>query len=226
MKSITKQKPFGEIKQQLDRFDRVYIVGCGTCATMTKTGGREEALDIKERLQELGKLVTGWTVVPTACDEMTGAAIRENSGAIQNATCILVMSCALGVHKVSLYIDKPVIPALDTLFIGLEDSPGDFHEVCAQCGHCVLGETAGICPITACHKHLLNGPCGGSEAGHCEIDPETPCAWQLIYDRLASAGKLDLLLAIQPPKNWQTSRDGGPRQIVRDDLRLNAEDEE
>jgi ferredoxin len=158
MKSITKQKVFEEIEQQLNGFDRVYIAGCGTCATMTKTGGREQVLDMRERLQGLGKLVTDWIVIPTACDEMTGTAIKENNGAIHNADCILVMACALGVHKVSTYVDKPAIPALDTLFIGVEDGPGSFQEVCAQCGQCVLGETAGICPLTACHKGLLNGP--------------------------------------------------------------------
>jgi hypothetical protein len=111
MKSITKQKPFEEIKQQLEGFDRVYVAGCGTCSTMTKTGGKDEVLEMRKRLQELGKLVTGWIVIPTACDEMTEAAIKENNGAIQNAACILVMACALGVHKVSTYIGKPVIPA-------------------------------------------------------------------------------------------------------------------
>jgi len=203
MKSITKQKPFDEVKQQLDRFDRVYIVGCGTCATMTRTGGREEVLDMKEHLQELGKLVTGWTVIPTACDEMTEVALRENDGAIQNANCILVMACALGVHRVSSYISKPVIPALDTLFMGIEDSPGNFHEVCAQCGQCVLGETAGICPLTACHKGLLNGPCGGTNNGKCEVDKEKDCGWTLIYQRLEEQGRLDLMRKYHPPKNYQ-----------------------
>ena len=203
MKAITKQKPFDEIKQQLDRFDRVYIVGCGTCATMTRTGGREEVLNMKEHLQDLGKLVTGWTVIPIACDEMTEVAIRENNGAIQNANCILIMACALGVHRVSLYIDKPVIPALDTLFIGVEDGPGNFHEVCVQCGQCVLGETAGICPLTACHKGLLNGPCGGTNDGKCEVDKEKDCAWALIYQRLEEQGRLDLIRKYHPPKNYQ-----------------------
>lgn len=203
MKSITKQKPFDEVKQQLDGFDRVYIVGCGTCATMTRTGGREEVLDMKEHLQELGKLVTGWTVIPTACDEMTEVAIRENDGAIQNANCILVMACALGVHRVSSYISKPVIPALDTLFMGIEDSPGNFREVCAQCGQCVLGETAGICPLTACHKGLLNGPCGGTNDGKCEVDKEKDCGWTLIYQRLEEQGRLDLMRKYHPPKNYQ-----------------------
>ena len=202
MKSITKQKPFDEIMQQVAGFERVYVVGCGTCATMTRTGGMEEVLDMKERLQEQGKLVTGWIVIPTACDEMTEVAIRENNGAIQSANCILVMSCALGVHKISSYIDKQVLPALDTLFIGLEDSPGCFHEVCAQCGQCVLGETAGICPLTACHKGLLNGPCGGTNDGKCEVDKEADCGWTLIYERLKKQGRLDLMHKQHPPRNY------------------------
>jgi len=205
MKSITKQKPFDEVQELLNKFDRVFIVGCGTCTTMMKTGGREEVLDMKERLQELGKLVTGWIVIPTACDEMTEVAMKENEGAIHNANCILIMSCALGVRKVSLYVDKPVIPAVDTLFIGLEYDPGDFHEACAQCGHCVLGETAGICPITACNKHLLNGPCGGTNNGKCEVDKEKDCAWTLIYNRLNEQGRLDLMEKYHPIKDSQVT---------------------
>ena len=203
MKSITKQKPFDEVEQLLDRFDRVYIIGCGTCATMTRTGGIDQVLEMKEQLQEQGKLVTGWTVIPTACDEMTEVALKENDEAIKNANCILVMACALGVHRLSLYISKPVIPALDTLFIGVEDSPGNFHEVCAQCGQCVLGETAGICPLTACHKGLLNGPCGGTNNGKCEVDKEKDCAWTLIYQRLKEQDRLDLMRKYHPPKNYQ-----------------------
>ena len=203
MKSITKQKAFEEIEQQLSGLGRVFIVGCGTCATMTKTGGKEEVLDMSERLEEAGKLVTGSTVIPTACDEMTEGTLAENNGMIQNASCVLVMACALGVHRAGSYINKPVIPALDTLFIGLEDSPGNFHEVCAQCGHCVLGWTAGICPITACHKHLLNGPCGGTNNGKCEVDKEKDCAWTLIYQRLKEQGRLDLMRTYQPIKNSQ-----------------------
>jgi hypothetical protein len=201
MKSITKQKSVEEIEQQLSGFDRVYIAGCGTCATMTRTGGKEEVLKVKEYLQELGKLVTGSTVIPTACDEMTEAAIKENNGAIQNANCILVMACALGVHKLSTYIDKPVLPALDTLFIGIEDSPGCFQEVCAQCGQCILGQTAAICPLTACHKGLLNGPCGGTNDGKCEVDKEKDCAWTLIYQRLEKQGRLDLMRKHQSPRD-------------------------
>ena len=203
MKSITKQKPLEEIQQQLEGLSRGYIIGCGTCTTMTRTGGKEEVLAMRERLQGLGKMVTGSTVIPTACDEMSGVSVRENNQAIQNANCILVMTCALGVQKVGSYLTKPVIPALDTLFIGLEDSPGNFHEVCAQCGHCVIGWTAGICPITACHKHLLNGPCGGTNNGKCEVDKTKDCAWTLIYQRLKEQGRLVLMRKYQPIRNSQ-----------------------
>jgi ferredoxin len=205
MKSITKQKPFEEIKEQLERFDRVYIAGCGTCSTMTKTGGREEVLKMREQLQGLGKLVTGWIVIPTACDEMTEAAIKENNGAIQNAVCVLVMACALGVHKLGTYIDKPAIPALDTLFIGVEDGPGCFQEVCVQCGQCILGETAGICPLSACHKGLLNGPCGGTSNGKCEVDKEKDCAWALIYQRLKEQGRLELMRRYHSPRDYNVA---------------------
>lgn len=204
MKSITRQKPFSEVIQLLDRFNRVFIIGCGTCATMARTGGRDEVLEMKNRLQETGKLVTGWAVIPTACDEMTGETARENEEAIKNAGCSLVMACALGVQRVNSYLNsKPVIPALDTLFIGMEETPGTFYEACAQCGQCVLGETAGICPLTACNKGLLNGPCGGTNNGKCEVDKEKDCAFTLIYRRLKEQSRLDLMRKYHPPRNYQ-----------------------
>lgn len=202
MKSITRQKSFDEIKEQLADSDRLFIVGCGTCATMTKTGGIDQVLEMKDRIQELGKWVSGWTVIPTACDEMTEVTMKENRGAIQSASRILAMTCALGVHRMSLYIDHPVIPMLDTLFIAVEDTPGHFREVCAQCGQCLLGETAGICPITTCHKGLVNGPCGGTNNGKCEVDKEKDCAWTLIYERLRDQDRLDLMRKYHSPRNF------------------------
>jgi ferredoxin len=201
MKAITRQKTMDEIQQSLQGLDRVFITGCGTCTTMTKTGGIDQVVEMKEKLQELGKRITGWIVIPTACDDMTEAAIKENEQYIHSADAILSMSCALGIHRLSLNISKPVIPAVDTLFIGVEETPGYFREACAQCGQCLLGETAGICPITACHKGLVNGPCGGTRDGKCEVDKERDCAWTLIYNRLKEQGRLDLMKRYQPPRN-------------------------
>ncbi len=203
MKSLTKQKPFDEVIQLSDQLNRVFLIGCGTCATMTKTGGIDEVQAMKKSLQDEGKLVTGWVVLPMACDEMTAELLNENKKAVQDAQCIIVMACALGVQRINLYLPLPVIPALDTLFIGMEKSPGHFFEACAQCGQCILGETAGICPLTACHKGLLNGPCGGTDKGKCEVDPEKDCAFTLIYERLKEQGRLDLMRKYHPPKNYQ-----------------------
>ncbi|MFH1775305.1 MAG: methylenetetrahydrofolate reductase C-terminal domain-containing protein [Chloroflexota bacterium] len=212
MKSITRQKPLEEIKEQLNGLDRIFIVGCGTCTTMTKTGGVDEVAQMKGHLQEMGKLVSGSTVVSTACDEMTGLAMKENKQAISDAGAILVMTCALGVHRVSLYLDKPVIPALDTLFIAVESSPGYFNEVCDQCGQCLLGETAAICPVTACHKGLVNGPCGGTNNGKCEVDKEKDCGWTLIYERLKEQGRLDLMRKQHSPRNFHVVP--RPRSVI------------
>jgi len=200
MKSITRQKPIDEIQQSLKGLDRVFVVGCGTCTTMTKTGGVDEVEEMKAKLQEIGKRITGSTVIPTACDDMTEVNVKENEQFIRNADCILSMSCALGVHRMNLSLGKPVIPAVDTLFIAVEESPGYFREACAQCGQCLLGETAGICPITACHKGLVNGPCGGTNNGKCEVDKEKDCAWTLIYNRLREQDRLDLMHKYQPPR--------------------------
>ena len=213
MISVTEQKPLEEIMQSLGKSTSVYIIGCGTCTTMLHTGGKAEVLEMKDKLEAAGKKVTGWMVIPTACDILTKEALAENDEAIKAADSILIMSCAFGVQTISFYTDKPVYPAVNTMFIGLEQGPGSFAEVCMQCGDCVLATTAGICPLVRCAKSLLNGPCGGSVDGKCEIDAETPCAWQLIYDRLAAQGELDWLEEITPIKDWSISQSGGPRRI-------------
>jgi ferredoxin len=214
MKTITAQKPFEEISEALSEVERVYVVGCGTCATMCHTGGKSEVLNMKDRLEAAGKKVTGWMVVPTACDELTKDALAESAKDVAEADAILAMTCAFGAQTITLYTNKPVYPALNTLFVGKEETPGHFTEVCMQCGNCILAKTAGICPLVRCAKSLLNGPCGGSVNGKCEVSPDIPCAWQMIYDRLAALGQLDKLEEIVPIRDWSTSREGGPRRIT------------
>jgi len=214
MITITKQKPFEEIIKSLGKAKKVYIIGCGTCATICHTGGKTEVVEMKEKLEAAGKKVTGWMVVPTACDELTRDALEEQAAEIKKADAVLVMSCAFGVQTVAMFSDKAVYPALNTLFVGKEEAPGQFIEVCMQCGNCVLASTAGICPLVRCAKSLLNGPCGGSVGGKCEVSPDIPCAWQLIYDRLEALGQLDKLEEIEPLRDWSASREGGPRRIT------------
>ena len=215
MKTITGQKPSEEIMQYLEKCPGVYLIGCGTCATLCHTGGKSKILEMKEKLEASGKKVTGWMIIPTTCDELTKYALQESAQDIEAADCILAMTCGVGVQTIDFYLEesKPVYPALNTLFLGTEDSPGHFTEVCLQCGDCVLGRTAAICPLVRCAKSLLNGPCGGSAEGKCEISLDVPCAWQLIYDHLADMGQLGKLEEIVPVKDWSVSISGGPRKI-------------
>lgn len=213
---VTEAKPLEEIMKYLEGSQKVYLIGCGTCATMLHTGGKSEVLEMKDKLEASGKQVTGWMVIPTACDELTKTALEMSSRDIEAADSILVMSCAFGVQTITLYADKAVYPALNSLFIGKEEKLGYFVEICMQCGNCQLGNTAGICPLVRCAKSLLNGPCGGSVEGKCEVSPDIPCAWQMIIDRLKALGQLDKLEEIVPPQDWSVSCTGGPRKITVD----------
>ncbi len=72
---------------------------------------------------------------------------------------------------------------------------------CRMCGNCLLQETAFICPME-CPKGLRNGPCGGSTAEHCYVDPTRPCIWYKIYSRAEKMGRTDRLLEVFPPLDW------------------------
>jgi ferredoxin len=203
IRSITKQKSEEELARLLDGLGRVFILGCGTCTTLTNTGGEPEVKAMKKHLSEQGRLVTGEMVLPVACDNLTGEALKEYGQQIDQADALLIMTCAFGVQTIARQLNKMVVPALDTLFIGKETGIGTFNEICTQCGACILGETGGICPVTSCHKGLVNGPCGGTNNGKCEIDPEKDCAWTLIYNRLKELGRLDSMRTLQKPRNHQ-----------------------
>lgn len=201
IRSITQQKTEEELDQLLEGLGRVFIMGCGTCTTLTNTGGAPQVEAMKETLAGKGKLVTGGEVLPVACDNMSKDAIKECGPQIEQADAVLVMSCAFGVQTIARQVSKVVVPALDTLFIGKETGVGQFDEICTQCGSCIIGETGGICPVTSCHKGLVNGPCGGTNDGMCEIDKNKDCAWTLIYKRLKDLDRLDAMRKLQKPRN-------------------------
>lgn len=226
---VAEQKPLNELKTLIGSAENVLVVGCGTCVTVCFAGGAREAaitsasLRMATRLDGNGKQVSDVTV-QRQCEWEYLDTIAEE---VKKAELVLSLGCGIGVQAIAEHFPETwVVPGLNTSFLGLPSEQGVWVERCAACGDCILGLTGGICPIARCSKSLLNGPCGGSEAGHCEVNPETPCAWQLIYDRLNHMGKLQVLLDLQPPKNWRTARDGGPRKIVRSDLRLPPDEEE
>jgi ferredoxin len=225
---VAEQKSLDEIKNLVGSADNVLVVGCGTCVTVCFAGGSKEAAILSSSLRMASKLdgmsrQVSDVTVQRQCEWEYLDAISEQVAA---ADLVLSLGCGIGVQAIAEHFpDTWVVPGLNTTFLGLPQEQGVWAERCAACGDCVLGLTGGICPIARCSKSLLNGPCGGSEDGHCEIDPGTDCAWQLIYDRLSSMDKLEVLMELQSPKNWQTSRDGGPRKIIREDLRLASQEE-
>jgi ferredoxin len=201
IRSITQQKPDEELERLLEDLRRVFIIGCGTCVTLTSTGGIHQVEAMKEKLIEEGRMVTGHVVLPVACDNMSGDALNEYGQQIEQADVLLIMTCAFGVQTIAKQMKKIVVPALDTLFIGKETGVGKFDEICTQCGACIIGETGGICPVTSCHKGLVNGPCGGTNDGMCEIDKNKDCAWTLIYNRLKELDRLDSMRKLQKPRD-------------------------
>jgi len=202
-----------EVEKLLTGLTRVFIVGCGTCVTLTHTGGEAEVAIMKENLADKGKLITGDMVLPVACDNMTTEALREYRQQIDQAEVLLILTCAFGVQTIARQLGKAVVPALNTVFIGKETGVGQFEEVCTQCGDCILGITGGICPVTSCHKGLVNGPCGGTNNGKCEIDQNKDCAWTLIYNRLKELNRLDEMRIYQKPRNHQTEPTPGKYRI-------------
>jgi ferredoxin len=226
---VAEQKPLAEIKGMLEGHEKVLVVGCGTCVTVCFAGGTKEvgilasSLRMSSKLDGNAKGVEEVTV-QRQCEWEYIDPLKEK---LDDYDAILSLGCGIGVQTLAeRFPGKRVLPGLNTSFLGLPTEQGIWEERCQACGNCILDKTAGICPIARCSKQLLNGPCGGSQNGECEIDPDTPCAWQLIYERMDQFGILDRLLEIEPVKDWTTSRDGGPRRIIRDDLRLPEEYQE
>jgi len=215
------RKPLEEIIESVKPFQRILLVGCNECVTVCAAGGRKEVGLLASALQ-MNFMKSGQTMeikeltLERQCDPEY---VEELSTHVDQADAILSMACGCGVQEVARrYKEKPVFPAVNTKFMGASERQGVWAERCQGCGDCLLGITGGICPIARCSKRLLNGPCGGSTNGKCEISPEVDCVWQLIWDRLKALGMEDRYEDIMPAKNWQTGRGGGPRKIIREDL--------
>ncbi|MBU4376119.1 MAG: methylenetetrahydrofolate reductase C-terminal domain-containing protein [Candidatus Omnitrophica bacterium] len=201
---ITKQKDKSEILKYLGKESRIFIIGCGECATVCKTGGEKEVADMKKFLESHGKSVTGFCLPDAPCiASQARTAIGKNKTAMKESDALLIMACGLAIQSVkeNMPFDKALHIANDTLFIGEVTKSGDFLERCSACGECILELTEGICPVTRCPKGLLNGPCGGVNKSKCEVNPDIDCAWVLIYEDLKKKGKIHLLKTYNPPKD-------------------------
>ena len=184
---VSRKKPIEAVLAMLQGVKKVGLVGCKSCASACAVGGEKECLEMKAFLEEQGFEVVGIALPDESCHKML---VRRDIKPLAEAEAIVSMACGSGCQTVAANAKVPVYPANDTIFVGLTERVGMFHETCRTCGDCVLGETGGICPMTQCAKSLVNGPCGGQKNGKCEVNPENDCAWIAIYKRLESLNQL------------------------------------
>lgn len=209
---VADRKPFDEIKEMVKNFKKVLNVGCGGCTSICLSGGQKEVGILNEELKKAFEL----DHIPLQIDSFT---IERQCNAdfyplldemMKPYEAILSMACGAGVQFMAdRYPEKLVFPALNTIFVGVDRDLGWFEENCRTCRECVLGETAGICPVTRCAKSLFNGPCGGtSREGKCEVNKDTPCAWFEIHKRLKQQNRLENILKIKPAREWRNQTQG------------------
>lgn len=219
---VAERKSLDDIRAMIEPFSSVLVVGCGGCVSVCLTGGEEHAEQLATEL----KLVTKtdgskWDVDFTShtrqCEQEFCEEIREK---VEKADCVLSLACGCGVQLMAdIYSPKPILPAMNTTFMGANVAKGIWVENCSGCGDCVLAETGGICPITRCSKSLINGTCGGTtDDGKCEVSPDVDCAWLLIYKRLKERNQLDLYRKMRAPRDWSKQRSGGQRRLVHEHL--------
>jgi ferredoxin len=218
------QKPIDEILRYLDPYNKILLVGCGACVTVCQAGGEKEvgllASGLRMARQKIGKKMEVLEATTTRqCEPEFALELTET---VDKVEAVVSIACGVGVQTLVRHFPKtPVFPGVNTSFLGETVQHGIWEERCQACGNCILEKTGGICPVARCAKQLMNGPCGGSSKGKCEIKRETDCAWQLIYDRLKALGQLHKLEEVIPPRRWGVeSRDSGPRRIVREDLKI------
>jgi ferredoxin len=200
------RKSLGEIFAWVEGYRRLLIVGCGGCVSVCLAGGQKESdllgleLEARSKLSQTRLTATSYTL-ERQCNEMFLPELDEMAEA---ADAVISLACGAGVQNLAdRFPRKPVFSAVNTMFIGIDRAVGVYEERCRACGDCMLSYTGGICPVTRCAKSIFNGPCGGAQKGKCEADPDQPCAWLEIYERLKQQGRLELIIDIRPVPDWR-----------------------
>ncbi len=218
---VADRKPIEEIIEEIKEHEKILILGCNECVTVCEAGGKKEVGVLASALRmyflNQGREVKiDEITLERQCDHEYLEEIRD---AIDQYDAVVSIACGVGVQFMAeKYHTTPVYPGVNTCFLGVTEKRGLWTERCQACGQCILARTGGICPVSRCAKRILNGPCGGSTQGSCEINKEIDCAWQLIIDRLKALNRLDEYEELSPLKDWSTDRAGGPRKVVREDV--------
>ncbi len=212
---VAKRKPFDEIMELLKDHKKVLVVGCGTCVAVCLTGGEKEVAVLAAELDMGRKLANnpveiGSITLERQCDREY---LEKLAGMADQYDAMISMACGVGIQFLAeRFPNKPVLPAVDTCGLAVNQDVGWYEERCRSCGHCLLGLTGGVCPVTMCAKGLYNGPCGGTNKGSCEISADQPCAWYMIHERLKAQGRLNAIRQIKPAEDWLDTK---PRTLIQ-----------
>jgi ferredoxin len=209
---VAEIKPLSEIKDMIKNYNKVFVMGCGTCMAVCMSGGKKQVELLASALRmarrnDGGEIDIGEKTLARQCEPKFVEQIRDEAAQYE---AILSMGCGAGVQELAEKLNNiPVLPAMNTRFLGAADGEGNFLEMCTACGDCILSLTGGICPVTRCAKGLLNGPCGGAKNGKCEVSPDIFCGWLLIYERMKELGKLNDFKKLIEPKDWSKGQKPG-----------------
>jgi ferredoxin len=220
---VAEWKPIPELVASLKGYKNILLVGCATCVAECAAGGEREvntlAPTLRMALKNEGQDVN--VITRTLERQCEPEFVEELAEVAPQVDVIMSLSCGIGMQLVAeRFIDLPLYPGVNTTSLAIREQPGLWTARCAACGDCMLGETFGLCPVARCAKSLMNGPCGGTRKdGKCEVDENTDCVWRLIVERAEAKGRLEDLLAVRPSKNWSNSGHGGPKRMLREDLR-------
>jgi ferredoxin len=218
---IAERRPFPEILENIAYYSRVLVLGCRGCVAVCSAGGDREVAILAEAIrlarEREGKPIE--VIERTFIRQCDPEYLDPLGELLPQVEAIVSLACGVGVNLIAdLYPSARVYPGVDTSFYGANVALGKWVEKCRGCGDCLIDKTAGLCPIARCAKNLLNGPCGGSQGGRCEVRKDMPCVWHMIIERLKERGELERLLEITPPKDWRPSGGDGLRVRVRPDL--------
>jgi ferredoxin len=138
---IAEGKPIKEILAMIAPYDKILLVGCKGCVTVCSTGGEKEvgilASALRLARQAQGKpLEVKEITLERQCDTEYLEPMRESA---DRYPAILSLACGAGIQFLAEKFRKhPVLPGVDTQFIGVAEEQGVWTERCQACGNCVL----------------------------------------------------------------------------------------
>ena len=218
---VAERKAFEQILAMLAPHKQVLVLACGGCVTVCLSGGEKQAEELASQLRLAARaggldMTVDADCIQRQCDREFTASLKKP---LTDYDAVLSIACGVGVGFMSeQFPTARVLPGLNTSFYGACTAPGEWQEYCHGCGECELGWTGGICPIARCSKSLINGACGGTNHGKCEVSKDMDCAWYLIYKKLQETHRLEDLRKMRGARQWSRDRGRGVRRLTHKEL--------